>query len=141
MSCAWIADAGYIFAYVYLCKGLGSGWYAGVGIAGVILFPLVAVLAVIFFILYLIFFLLRGFFSVAKVGFSGNGFVEGFKAGYRGTELPPETIEVHEGGYKRILTPEGYDLGHVGNSRYKYRDDLGREWYSEDGGKTFYLEK
>ena len=55
-----LADAGYIFAYVYWCKGLGSGWYAGIGIAGVVLFPIVAVLAVVVFVLCIILFFLRG---------------------------------------------------------------------------------
>lgn len=136
-----LADAGYIFAYVYWCKGLGSGWYAGIGIAGVVLFPIVAVLAVVVFVLCIILFFLRGAFSVAKTGLSGNSFVEGFKAGYHGYDLPSETIEINDGGYTRTLTPEGYDAGYPGGNRYKYRDDLGREWYSDDNGTTFYRDK
>ncbi len=118
-----------------------SAWYAGIGIAGIILFPLAAVLAVIAFVLYIILFFIRGFFSVAKTGFSDNGFVQGFKSGYSSTQLPENVIQINDGGYIRTLVPEGYDYGHVGASRYKFRDDLGRYWYSEDGGRTFYQDK
>ena len=136
-----LADAGYIFAFVGWCRGLPSAWYAGIGIAGIILFPLAAVLAVIAFVLYIILFFIRGFFSVAKTGFSDNSFVQGFKSGYSGTQLPENAIQINDGGYTRTLVPEGYDYGHVGASRYKFRDDLGRYWYSEDGGRTFYRDK
>lgn len=132
-----VADAGYIFAYAYWCKGLSSAWYMGIGILGTILFPLAAMLVIILFILRIVIFFVGGFFSLAKTGVSGNGFVEGFKAGYTGRELPEEYIEIHDGGYTRLLKYRSRDYV---KSRDIYIDDLGCEWYSQDGGETFYKE-
>ena len=78
---------------------------------------------------------------MAKTGLSGNSFVEGFKAGYHGYDLPSETIEINDGGYTRTLTPEGYDAEYTGGNRYKYRDDLVGEWSSDNNGTIFFLKK
>ena len=78
---------------------------------------------------------------MAKTGLSGNSFVEGFKAGYHGYDLPSETIEINDGGYTRTLTPEGYDAEYTGGNRYKYRDDLGGECYLNATVTLFYRKK
>ena len=75
---------------------------------------------------------------MAKTGLSGNSFVEGFKAGYHGYDLPSETIEINDGGYTRTLTPEGYDAEYTGGNRYKYRDAPGGDWSFVDTGTPFY---
>ena len=74
---------------------------------------------------------------MAKTGLSGNSFVEGFKAGYHGYDLPSETIEINDGGYTRTLTPEGYDAEYTGGNRYKYRTALGVVGYFVATGATF----
>lgn len=51
-------------------------------------------------------------------------------------DTPRRDYVIIEGGYERVLKYNGYYLGSD-----KYVDDIGRTWFTDDNGSTFYLGK
>ena len=103
------------------CKEDSSIAYFFTAIGTILLAPIAIAWGVIYSLWYFIKLLLSMLGFTFKSAWEMNG--------------KKEIYEIYDGGYKRTLEYDGYDYD---KKTERYKDDLGRYWYTDDKGKSFY---